>query len=181
MKKALMIIDVQKDYFTAGKMELYQPEKALQRINKLEESFLALEWPIIYIQHINVKKDASFFIPNTKGAKLHEKLKLRSHSIIIEKNFPNSFKNTQLLDILQYFKVEQVVITGMMTHMCVDSTTRAAAELGFKPILLTDATATRSLNYLGEEVTAKQVQISYLAALQNFAILQTVDTFLGKE
>lgn len=82
---------------------------------------------------------------------------------------------------MQYFKVEQVVITGMMTHMCVDSTTRAAAELGFKPILLTDATATRSLNYLGEEVTVKQVQISYLAALQNFAILQTVDTFLGKE
>jgi Amidases related to nicotinamidase len=179
MKQALLIIDVQNDYFKNGKMELEHPEEALEKINKLEEKFLKLNLPIIYIQHINYKKDASFFSPNTRGVQLHEKLKVSTDSIIIEKHFPNSFKDTTLLGTLKKLKIEQIVISGMMTHMCIDSTTRAAAELNYNPILISDTTATRSLLYIEEKVSAKQVQISYLSALQNFATLETTEEFLG--
>ncbi len=180
MKQALLIIDVQKDYFKNGKMELAHPEKALVEINKLEDKFLKLKLPIIYIQHINHKVNATFFTPNTLGVELHERLRISSDSIIIEKHFPNSFKETTLLDVLQMLKIEQVVITGMMTHMCIDSTTRAASELGYKPILISDATSTKNLMYLEGEVPAKQVQLSYLSGLQNFAFLETSREFLAR-
>ncbi|MCT0055567.1 cysteine hydrolase [Lactococcus lactis subsp. lactis] len=178
MKQALIIIDVQNDYFKKGKMELEHPEESLEKINRLEEKFLKLKLPIIYIQHINYKNNATFFIPNTKGVEFHDGLKVKGHSIIIEKHFPNSFKETKLLEKLKELEIEQLVISGMMTHMCIDSTTRAASELGYQPILISDATATRNLFYLDEEVSAAQVQISYLSALQNFATVETSKEFL---
>lgn len=178
MKQALIIIDVQNDYFKNGKMELSHPKKALEKINRLEEKFIELKLPIIYIQHINYRENASFFSHNTSGVKLHEKLKVNENSIVIEKQFPNSFKDTMLLGTLQSLNVEQVVITGMMTHMCVDSTTRAASELNYNPILISDATSTRSLNIFGEKVSAKYVQLSFLASLKNFARVETIKDFL---
>lgn len=175
-----MIIDVQNDYFKNGKMELENPEKALEKINKLEDKFIELNLPIIYIQHINYRENATFFTHNTAGVNLHERLKTRENSIIIEKQFPNSFKDTLLLGTLQSLGVEQVVITGMMTHMCIDSTTRAASELNYKPILISDATSTKNLTYLEEEVPARYVQLSYLSALRNFALVETTTEFITK-
>ena len=178
MKQALLIIDVQNDYFSGGKMPLYQPEHALAKINQLEKQFLNENQPIIYIQHIKHTENADFFEHETFGAMLHENLKINEQSIIIEKHFPNSFLETQLLEFLQKRSIEQLVIAGMMTHMCVDSTTRAARELGFQPILIADATATRDLIYDHETVSAEKVQISFLSALQNFAQVQTTSEFL---
>lgn len=180
MKQALIIIDVQNDYFENGKMELNHPEKALEKINRLEEKFIELNLPIIYIQHINYRKNASFFSHDTQGVNLHDGLKISENSIIIEKHFPNSFKDTTLLDTLQSFNVEQVVVTGMMTHMCIDSTTRAASELNYDPILISDATSTRNLKYHEKEIPAEYVQFSYLSALQNFASVKTTKEFLEK-
>lgn len=180
MKQALIIIDVQNDYFKNGKMELDHPEKALENINRLENKFIELNLPIIYIQHINYRKNATFFSHNTPGVKLHDRLKSKENSIIIEKHFPNSFKGTSLLETLQSLNVEQVVITGMMTHMCVDSTTRAASELNYNPILIPDATSTRNLHLFDKEVSAKNVQLSFLSALQNFAQVETVKEFFNK-
>ena len=71
MKQALIIIDVQNDYFKNGKMELDHPEKALENINRLENKFIELNLPIIYIQHINYRKNATFFliIPRSKTSR----------------------------------------------------------------------------------------------------------------
>jgi nicotinamidase-related amidase len=84
---------------------------------------------------------------------------------VFRKNFPNSFRETPLLDHLRGVKISQLVIAGMMTHMCVDTTTRAAADLGFACSLAHDACATRPLAFGGVQVTAEQVQVSYLAGL----------------
>ncbi len=159
-------------------MALVNPELALEKINQLEDKFLQEQQPIIYIQHIKNSPNADFFGIGTEGAQLHSKLKNNEHSIVIEKHFPNSFYETQLLESLQKLEIEQLVITGMMTHMCVDSTTRAARELGYQPIVIADATATKNLEFQGKEVSAQQVQISFLSALQNFAQIQATHTFL---
>ena len=181
MKQALLIIDVQNDYFAHGKMTLHQPEAALERINRLEEKFLAENQLIIYIQHIKYDEKADFFGLGTQGAELHPKLKIDKNSIIIEKHFPNSFLETNLLEILQADHIGQVVITGMMTHMCVDSTTRAACELGFQPILISDATATKDLKLGDKKVSAEEVQVSFLSALKTFAKLIGTVEFLKYE
>lgn len=81
------------------------------------------------------------------------------------KHFPNSFRDTPLLSHLQTQHIDQLVIAGMMTHMCVDTTVRAAFDLGFTCTLAQDACATRSLTFHGQAVSAQQVQLAYLAAL----------------
>lgn len=130
-KQALIIIDIQNDYFKGGNMELFQPESALDNVLKLEERFKKDNQPIIYIQHINEDPNASFFVKDTEGVELRKELNPSEKDDIIIKHYPNSFLETNLQNKLKELDVEQLVICGMMTHMCVDSTTRAAAELGF--------------------------------------------------
>ena len=84
---------------------------------------------------------------------------------MIVKHFPNSFRETGLLDALRVVGATELVVAGMMTHMCVDTTVRAAADLGFACQLAGDACATRDLQFGGEVVKARDVQLAYLAAL----------------
>ena len=170
MKQALLIIDIQNDYFPEGKSELHEADKALLKVNQLENSFLSEQKPIIYIQHIKHQLNADFFEAGTIGCELHPNLKLQEQSIIIEKHFPNSFLETELLETLKKIEIEQLVICGMMT--------RAAKELGFQPVLISDATATKDLIFENKKVLAENVQISFLSALQNFAQVLTADQFL---
>ncbi|MCU4636572.1 MULTISPECIES: cysteine hydrolase family protein [Acinetobacter] len=179
MKQALLIIDVQNDYFKNGKMELVGPEQALEKIKQLEQYFSEKNLPIIYVQHINPPQ-ASFFQENTDGVLLHPELSTGSDSLIVIKHYPNSFLETDLDELLKTHQIEQLVITGMMTHMCIDSGTRAAKELGYQPILIADATATRNLSYDGKIVKAEDVQTAFLTALSTFANVQNTADFLGK-
>lgn len=178
MKQALLIIDVQNDYFEYGKMELHLPENALQQINKLEDFFITNNLPIIYIQHIKDQVNADFFERGTIGSQLHERLKVNSSSIILEKQYPNSFFETNLKETLDLLKIDQVVLSGMMTHMCIDSTTRASKELGYNPILISDATATKTLEFQGYVVKAEKVQASFLSALEHFSQVISTDYYL---
>lgn len=177
MKQGLLIIDVQQDYFPGGKMPLVQPEAALRQINRLEEHFLQNDLPIIYIQHIKYDLHADFFKVCSKGAQLHPSLKATSQSIIIKKLFPNSFFKTSLEKRLKKLGVQQLVITGMMTHMCVDSTTRASCEKDLRPIVISDATATKDLAIDDKLVPAADVQAAFLSALTNFAKVVTAEEF----
>ncbi|MCC7666890.1 cysteine hydrolase family protein [Liquorilactobacillus satsumensis] len=180
MRQALIVIDVQNDYFENGKMELEAPQEALQQIKRVLTFFKTAELPIIYIQHIKEGTTADFFGRGTKGAQLHTDLEVDSSAIVIEKQFPNSFVKTKLEETLKSLQVEQVVITGMMTQMCVDSTTRASRELGYNPILLADATATKALSFGTNKVAAKDVQYAFLAALQSFAQVLSTTTYLNR-
>jgi nicotinamidase-related amidase len=180
LKKGLLVIDVQNDYFAGGKMELADPQKALEQILRIEQYFLENDLPVIYIQHIKETSNADFFKRGTHGACLHPALHTNASSIIIEKHYPNSFFETNLQKQLKLLPVNQLVITGMMTHMCVDSTTSACAELGYQPIVLADATATKALTYNDSNAAAQQVQISFLAALENFSQVMTTNEYLVK-
>ncbi|MFZ2576508.1 MAG: cysteine hydrolase family protein [Lactococcus hircilactis] len=178
MKQALLVIDVQNDYFAGGKMVLEHPDLALEKINDLETFFLKEKLPVIYIQHLKRQKNANFFEIGTAGAALHDKLLCSKNSVIIEKQSPNSFFETELLATLKKLNVEQLVICGMMTAMCIDSTTRAAKEYGFSPILIEDGTATKSLENDGRVIPARLVQDSFIASLKNFATVQSAFVFL---
>lgn len=178
MKQALLVIDVQNDYFQGGKMELYSPLEALKQINKLENYFMEKKEPIIYMRHVMHQEGAPFFEIGTEGAELHKDLNFTESSTVIEKLYPNSFIETNLADVLQELEVEQLVITGMMTHMCVDSTTRAASELGFNPIVISDTTATLALTHEDHTVSAQDAQHAFLSALSNFATVIKSDKYL---
>lgn len=168
MNQALLLIDIQNDYFPGGAMELVRSPEAGIQAGKLLQAFRQKSMPIIHIQHISTRQGAAFFVPNTKGVDFHESVTPINDETVLQKNFPNSFRETPLLAHLRRQQITQLVIAGMMTHMCIDTTTRAAADLGFQCLLAHDACATKSLSFGGTTVSAEHVQTSFLAALNGF-------------
>ena len=163
--QALIIIDIQNDYFPGGKMELCGSEAAAQNAALLLKAFRKAEKPVFHVQHISLAPTATFFLPGTTGALIHGSVAPLAGEAVVEKHFPNSFRDTTLLGLLQAQNITDIAIAGMMTHMCVDTTTRAAFDLGFACHLAHDACATRDLTHNGKTVEAAQVQTAYMAAL----------------
>jgi len=165
---ALVVIDIQNDYFPGGAMELEGAEAAGTKAGAAIRHFRERKLPVIHVRHRSVRPGATFFLPGTRGAEIHASVQPIAAETVIEKNFPNSFRNTGLKDVLEKQNVKNLVIAGMMTHMCVDASVRHAADLGYKVTLLGDACATRAQSYGGETVPARQVHAAFLAALNGF-------------
>jgi nicotinamidase-related amidase len=168
MKTALIIIDIQNDYFDGGAMPLTGSDKASNNARLILDRFREAGLPVIHIQHIATRQSATFFLPNTIGAEINDNLKPIGKEKIIVKHSPNSFRDTELLDYLKSENITDLVICGMMTHMCVDATARAAKDFGFNIILIGDACATKDQEINGEIVKAEDVHKSFLAALNYF-------------
>jgi nicotinamidase-related amidase len=173
MTTALVLIDLQNDYFPGGAMELVGSDAAVEQARTLLQAFRARGLPLFHIQHISKRPGATFFLPNTKGVEIHSAVAPSSGEAVVNKHFPSSFRETTLLENLRGVGATRLVFAGMMTHMCVDTTVRAAADLGFECSLAEDGCATRSLQFSGNQVDAAQVQMAYLAALNGaFAKVQ---------
>ncbi|WP_026714151.1 cysteine hydrolase family protein [Flavobacterium daejeonense] len=175
MKKALLIVDIQNDYFVNGKMQLFNSEEAGKKAKLILEKFRSENLPVFHIQHIATRTDATFFIKGTNGVEIHDYVKPLKEEIVIEKTFPNSFRETDLLKYLQVQEITDLVIVGMMTHMCIDATTRAAKDFGFNCIIIEDACATKDLEVNNKKVKANEVQTAFLSAL-NYFYAKIIDT-----
>lgn len=165
MPSALLLIDLQNDYFPGGTMELVGAEAAVTKAATLVQTFRRNTLPVIHVQHIAKRAGATFFLPGTSGAEIHPSVAPAQGEPLVIKHFPNSFRETTLHDLLRSLNVSKLVVAGMMTHMCVDTTVRAATDLGYQCHLAGDACATRDLQFAEERVSARDVQVSYLAAL----------------
>ncbi|NWG06475.1 MAG: cysteine hydrolase [Chloroflexi bacterium] len=168
MKTALLLIDIQKDYFPGGKFPLVNPLEAAQKAYMLLQCFREHSGRHVHIQHISIKPDAAFFVRGDSGSDIHDSVAHFEGEPIVYKHYPNSFRETNLLALLKEWEIERVIITGMMTHMCVDATARAAADLGFQIIVVEDACATRDLQYGDTIIPAEQVHKAFLAALRSY-------------
>ena len=181
MATALLLIDIQNDYFPDGALPVVGATEAAARAAELLAAFRQRSLPVIHIQHIAKRAGATFFLPDTPGAQIHASVAPQAGETLFVKHFPNSFRETPLLGHLQKVGISHLVIAGMMTHMCIDTTTRAAADLGFTCSLAQDACATRNLAFAGAEVPAAQVQTAYLAALNGlFASVLTTRELCGQ-
>lgn len=165
MQEALLIIDVQNDYFPGGTCELYKAYEAEDRIISLIKESRTLLRPIIYIQHIN-PPDETFFLEGTYGCEISARIKPLSDDKVIVKYYPNSFFETELDSYLREKGIKKLIVCGMMTHMCVDTTVRAAMDYGYEVDLVADACATMDLEISGEIIPAQTVQKTFLASLE---------------
>jgi nicotinamidase-related amidase len=180
MKEGLIIIDIQNDYFDMGTMTLVNSDNACKNAKLLLDRFRSKNLPVIFIQHIATRPSATFFLPNTKGSEIHKIVNPMENEKVIIKHLPNSFKETDLLDFLKEKQITDLVICGMMTHMCVDATTRAAKDFGFNITVIGDACATKDLEINGQIVIASEVQNSFLAALNYFySTVKTTKQYLN--
>ncbi|MBN2115141.1 MAG: cysteine hydrolase [Anaerolineales bacterium] len=178
-KTALLLIDIQKDYFPGGKYPLVNPLDAAKQAYMLLQCFREHGGHHVHIQHISKKPDAAFFISGKRGTDIHDSVAHFEGEPIVYKHEPNSFLNTNLLELLKSWGIERVVITGMMTHMCVDATARAASDLGFQVIVAEDACATRDLKYGETTIPAELVHKSFLAALKSYGKVMKSEAILA--
>ena len=180
MTHALLVIDIQNDYFAGGRMPLDGAAAAAANAARLLAAWRDSGRPVFHVQHISVRPGASFFLPDTDGVRIHAAVAPGAGEAVIRKHFPNAFRATALEQMLRAQGVTHLTIAGMMTHMCVDATTRAAADLGFESTLAHDACATRALGFGGVAVPAAQVHASFVAALDGaYARARATDSIIA--
>jgi nicotinamidase-related amidase len=179
VKTALLLVDIQREYFPGGAMPLEGPVEAAVQARKLLAYFRENHVPAVFIQHVSVNPEATSFKPGSPGVSLYASIKPLPGEAIVRKHYPNSFRETNLLELLRTDEVARLVICGMMTHMCIDATTRAAFDYGFACIVAADACATRDLSFAGEAVPAVMVQRAFLAALNgSYGSVMNVDAIM---
>jgi nicotinamidase-related amidase len=174
-KRALIIVDLQNDYFKDGKWTLDGIEPAAENAAKLIARFREAGEPVVHIRHEFPADGAPFFAAGSEGAKIHDKVIPIEGEPVVLKHQVNSFLETNLKQILDDNKIEDLVICGAMSHMCIDATARAASDFGYKCTLIHDACATRAQEFNGMEVPAEQVHATYMASL-GFAYAKVIST-----
>lgn len=161
MKRTLLVIDVQNEYFT-GKLPVSYPSESLENILKAMDAAHGQGIPVIVIQHTAKAPDSPIFRKGSHKWEIHPEVAKRPHSLFIEKNFPGSFTETELESWLRERDIDTVVISGYMTHMCCDTTARQAFHLGFNVEFLSDATGTLSFKSNIGSVTDEELHRAIL-------------------
>lgn len=180
MTQALVLVDIQNDYFPGGTMQLVAMDEAAANARTVLNSYRASTSPVFHVQHLAASPEATFFVPGTSGAEHNCVVAPARQETVIQKNFPNSFRATSLESELHDGGIEDIVIVGAMSHMCIDATTRAAFDLGFNCTVLEDACATRDLVFNNETIAASDVHNAFMAALSApYARVISTTEFLG--
>lgn len=174
-KTALIIIDLQMDYYEGGKCTLSKVDEATKNARLLLDKFRVEQLPIFHVQHIFASEEAPFFGPNTTGTDIHPEVTPKEGETLIVKQYVNSFKDTSLLNDLRIKGIENLIICGAMSHMCVAGTTRNASDLGFNCTVVEDACATLDLKFNGTTVPAAHVHATAMNTL-GFAYAKIVTT-----
>lgn len=169
-KAALLVIDAQQEYFApGGKVVLPGGPAAVKKIAE------ALAWardrglPVIHVVHESRRPNAPIFAPGSAALEIHPDARPAPGEPVVQKHLPGSFTGTRLEAILREQEVERLVIAGFMTQMCVDTTARQAAHLGFQVTVLSDATAAMAVRAPdGETIPAAEVHRTHLGSLTGF-------------
>ncbi|MAW08233.1 MAG: cysteine hydrolase [Halobacteriovoraceae bacterium] len=164
-KTALILVDLQNDYFPGGAWELHETERAADNAARLLALFRARGDLVVHIRHENPSPEAPFFRAGTEGAEIHPTVAAEAREVVLTKHRPNSFYETGLLEMLQEAGVEAVTICGAMSQMCVDATVRAAADHGFAVTVPEDACAARGVEFGGVTLSGAQVHVAFMAPL----------------
>ncbi|SOD73270.1 nicotinamidase-related amidase [Jatrophihabitans sp. GAS493] len=163
MSRGLLIIDIQRDYFPGGAYPLVAPEAAAGKAAELLALFRASGELVIHLQHVWDAPDAQFMIPGTDGVEIHPLVAPRTGETVLQKAEPNGFQGTELAGALA--GVDDLVVAGMMSSMCVDATTRAALDRGLAVTVVHDACAAPDLEFAGETIPGRTVHGAFMAAL----------------
>lgn len=146
-KEALVLIDIQNDYFPGGRYPLKGMKKAARQAAVLLATWRKVNRPVVHIRHTNIHPGADFFLPGTAGVEIHPLVIPLPGEKVFEKNYPNSFRQTGLDEWLRKEGITTLHIAGAMTNMCIDTTVRAGFDLGYSMVLHQDACA--AVGFLG--------------------------------
>ncbi len=175
MKRALLVIDVQREYFD-GALPITHPVGHLENILKVMDEAAKANVPTAVVRHHQADPDSPIFRRGSDAWQLHSEVENRPRDILIDKQLPGTFTGTNLDEWLKANEVKAVSIAGYMTHMCCDTTARQAMHRGYKVEFLSDATGTLDVQNEAGSATAQELQNSILVAQQMF-----ISEVLGSE
>ena len=180
-KRALLLIDLQNDYFPGGRWPLDGIKAAASRAAAVLEAARTAGDLVVHVRHEFPSADAPFFTPGSPGAEIHPQVQSLGSEPVVLKHHVNAFRDTDLKALLDRHGVEELVIIGAMSHMCIDAGVRAASDLGYRCTVLHDACATRDQQFAGATIPAADVHAAYMAALQfAYAKVMTTEEYLAE-
>jgi nicotinamidase-related amidase len=174
MKRVLLVIDVQNDYFS-GPHTITHPAESFTRILDAIDAANDAGIPVILVRHAAPESALGGFRKGTYGGEIAADVLARPYAEIFEKHLPGSFTGTPLESWLRKHEIETVTIAGYMTQMCCDTTSRQALHLGFRVEFLSDATGTHDFANSAGAVTAEELHRAALVVqASRFADVMTV-------
>jgi nicotinamidase-related amidase len=165
MSQGLLIIDIQRDYFPGGAYPLVGADAAAEKASSVLAAFRAGGRPVVHLQHVWDAPEATFFRPGTDGVQIHPLVTPVDGEPVLQKSEPNGFVGTELAATLAGADIDDVVIVGMMSSMCVDATTRAAIDQALSATVVHDGCAAPDLEFGGESIPGTTVHRAFMAAL----------------
>jgi len=177
---ALLLVDIQNDYFPGGLVALEGMEAAARNAAGVLAEFRRRDWPRFHVQHVSTRAGATFFLPGTPGVEIHESVCPDEDEPIVIKHFPNAFRETMLFDELWQANAGELVVCGAMSNLCVDAAVRHAVDFGFPTTVIHDACAARPLAFGERKVAAADVHASFMAALTAYARVCTFEEWARK-
>jgi nicotinamidase-related amidase len=174
MKRALLVIDVQNEYF-GGKLTLGYPENSLDYVLKAIDGANAHNIPVVVIQHTALAPDSPIFRKGSHEWELHPEIVNRPYHILIGKRLPSCFTGTNLEEWLKENRINTLVIAGYMSQHACDITAKQAYHMGYKVEFLSDATGTLDLTNSAGSVKAEELHRAVLVGLQ-FRVAQVMNT-----
>lgn len=177
--RAILVVDLQNEYWPTGNFALHGIEAAAANAARVMDFARSEGDLVVNIRH--EMPDGPLFVPGTAGADINDTVKPAPSEPVITKNFPNSFRDTGLSALLKEKDIEDVIVIGAMSHMCVDATVRAANDLGYKTTTIHDACATRDLDFDGVTIPAAHVHAALMSALAfGYGEVISTDAFLAR-
>ncbi|MCF7203170.1 cysteine hydrolase family protein [Pseudomonas oligotrophica] len=174
-KRAVVVIDLQNEYLPTGKLPLSGIEAAVANAARVIADARAKGIPVIHVRHEFAHGEMPVFVPGSDGVQIQAAVAAQPGEPVVVKNYPNSFRETELKQLLDEREVRELVVVGAMSHMCVDAGVRAAADMGYAVTVIHDACATLELEFGGVRVPAAQVHATMMAAL-GFAYARLAST-----
>ena len=166
MTRALVVVDIQNDYFPGGANPLDGPEAAAGKARSLLDAFRASGEQVVHVQHVWDAPDALYLRPGTPGVEINDAVRPAAgrgrRREGVSQRLP---RDAPRRPAARTPASTELVVCGMMTSMCVDATVRAAVDLGYEVAVAHDACATMALEFGGRRVAAADVHAAFLAAL----------------
>ena len=181
-KTGLIVIDLQNDYLPDGKLPLSGIEAATANAAKVIADARAKGVIVFHVRHESVSSDAPLFAADSSGAQIQTRVAPIEGEPVIVKRHINAFRETDLKQQLDQHGIDDIVVIGAMSHMCVDACVRAAVDMGYPVTVLHDACATLDLEFNGMTTPAAQVHAAMMAAFEfGYCAVTSTQAYLTAE
>jgi nicotinamidase-related amidase len=172
-KTALLIVDVQKALIDG---QPYNKEILIENIKRLALSFRENNIEVVYVRHDGGTGDELEY--GTEGWQIYDEIAPKAGERIFDKRYNSSFRETHLKEYLDEKNIQTLILVGLQTEYCIDTTCKVAFEYGYKFIIPEETTST----YEGNVMTAKQIYDHYVHEIWDgrFAQVMSVDEIKSK-